>query len=315
MKTAWICGVAVLAALGFGAAPAAAGAKLVVVTSVAPITDIVRHVGGDVIEVVGVIPEGRDSHTYEPAPSDAKTLANADIIIMNGLHLETPIQKLAAKVKKPKTPMFELGEAAITRDDWQFDFSFPKEKGNPNPHLWVDVAFAGRYAEITRDRLSRIDPAHADIYAANTTAYLAKLSRLDNAAFTCVASIPSGNRKLVTYHDSFAYFAPRYGMQVIAAVQPADFSEPAPKDVAAIIDQLKREKVPAIFGSEVFPSPVLEQIAKEAGAKYVTDLRDDELPGEPGTPEHSYIGMMVNDLNAIAKGLGGDGNCATSVGS
>ncbi len=104
-------------------------------------------------------------------------------------------------------------------------------------------------------------------------------------------------------------------MQVIAAVQPADFSEPAPKDVAAIIDQVRRERVPAIFGSEVFPSPVLEQIAKEAGAKYVTDLRDDELPGEPNAPEHSYIGMMVNNLNAIAKGLGGDGSCATSVGS
>jgi zinc/manganese transport system substrate-binding protein len=315
VKTGMIRWIALLAAGVAAIASADAADKLKVATSVAPITDIVRHVGGDAIEVTGVIPEGRDSHTYEPAPSDAKILSTADVIIMNGLHLETPIQKLAMKVKKPKTPMIELGEAAITRDDWQFDFSFPKEKGNPNPHLWVDVAFAGRYAEITRDRLSRIDPAHANIYAASTTPYLAKLSRLDNAAFACVASIPPGNRKLVTYHDSFAYFAPRYGMQVIAAVQPADFSEPAPKDVAAIIDQIKREKVPAIFGSEVFPSPVLEQIAKEAGAKYVTDLRDDELPGEPNSPGHSYVGMMVNNLNEIAGGLGGDPHCAVSVGS
>jgi zinc/manganese transport system substrate-binding protein len=315
MKTGAICWTVMLAVWALSAGPAGAADKLKVATSVAPITDIVRHVGGDVIEVTGVIPEGRDSHTYEPAPSDAKILSNADVIIMNGLYLETPIQKLALKVKKPKASMFELGEAAITHDDWQFDFSFPKEKGNPNPHLWVDIAFAGRYAEITRDRLSRIDPVNAQIYAANTTAYLAKLSRLDNAAFACVASIPANNRKLVTYHDSFAYFAPRYGMQVIAAVQPADFAEPAPKDVAAIIDQLKREKVPAIFGSEVFPSPVLEQIAKEAGAKYVTDLRDDELPGEPNTPEHTYVGMMVNNLNEIAGGLGGDPHCASNVGS
>jgi zinc/manganese transport system substrate-binding protein len=315
VKTEATCWALMLMVCALPAGSAEAADKLKVATSVAPITDIVRHVGGDVIEVTGLIPEGRDSHTYEPAPSDARILSNADVIIMNGLHLETPIQKLALKVKQPEAPMFELGEAAITHDDWQFDLSFPKEKGNPNPHLWVDIAFASRYAEITRDRLSRIDPAHAGIYAANTTTYLAKLSRLDNAAFVCVASIPANNRKLVTYHDSFAYFAPRYGMQVIAAVQPADFAEPAPRDVAAIIDQLKREKVPAIFGSEVFPSPVLEQIAREAGAKYVTDLRDDELPGEPDTPEHTYIGMMVNNLTEIAKGLGGDPHCASDVGS
>src|ERR1700733_12336695 len=315
VKIGAACGALMLVVWAIPAGSARAADKLKVATSVAPITDIVRHVGGDVIEVTGVIPEGRDSHTYEPAPSDAKILSNADVIIMNGLHLETPIQKLALKVKKPRTPMFELGEAAITRDDWQFDFSFPKGKGNPNPHLCVDIAFAGRDAEIARGRLSRIDPAHAQIYAANATAYLAKLTRLDNAAFACVASIPPNNRKLVTYHDSFAYFAPRYGMEVIAAVQPADFAEPAPRDVAAIIDQLKREKVPAIFGSEVFPSPVLEQIAKEAGAKYVTNLRDDELPGEPNTPEHTYIGMMVSNLDEIARGLGGDPRCASDVGS
>jgi zinc/manganese transport system substrate-binding protein/manganese/iron transport system substrate-binding protein len=320
MKTGTACWVLLLAIVTLPAGSANAADKppadrLKVATSVAPITDIVRQVGGDAIEVTGVIPEGRDSHTYEPAPSDARILSSADVIIMNGLHLETPIQKLALKVKKTKAPIFELGEAAITRDDWQFDFSFPKEKGNPNPHLWVDIAFAGRYAEITRDRLSRVDPAHARIYAANTTAYLAKLSRLDNAAFACVASIPAANRKLVTYHDSFAYFAPRYGMQVIAAVQPADFAEPAPKDVAAIIDQLRLEKVPAIFGSEVFPSPVLEQIAREAGAKYVTDLRDDELPGEPNTPGHTYVAMMVNNLTEIVGGLGGDPRCASNVGS
>ena len=113
MRASTIIQVAALALCAGAAGPAAAG-KLTVVTSVAPITDIVRHVGGEAITVIGVIPEGRDSHTYEPAPGDAKTLAEADVIIMNGLHLETPIQKLAAKVKKPKTPMFELGEAAIT---------------------------------------------------------------------------------------------------------------------------------------------------------------------------------------------------------
>src|SRR3954468_7624855 len=135
-----------------GAAQAQAARKLVVATSVAPITDIVRHVGGDAVIVVGLIPEGRDSHTYEPAPADAKALGAADAIVLNGLHLETPIAKLAEKVRKNAAPIIELGDATITKAEWQFDFSFPKEKGNPNPHLWLNVAFAGRYAEIARDR-------------------------------------------------------------------------------------------------------------------------------------------------------------------
>ena len=104
----------------------------------------------------------------------------------------------------------------------------------------------------------------------------------------------------------FAYFAPRYGMTVIGAIQPSDFAEPSAKDVANLILQIKREKVPAIFGSEVFPSPVLEQIAKESGATYVSDLRDDDLPGEPGEAKHSYVGLMVEDVRIMAETLGGD---------
>ena len=291
------------------AVPALAQAGLKVATSVAPITDIVRNVGGDAIEVTGVIPEGRDSHTFEPAPSDARTLAAADVIILNGLHLETPIATLANKVRKKGTPVIELGDAALPRDDWQYDFSFPRERGHPNPHLWPNLALAGRYAEIARNRLSAIDPANAALYRANTTAYLERLSLLDAAIFGCVRSIPENRRKLVTYHDSFAYFAPRYGMTVIGAVQPADFSEPSPKDVAAIIGQLKREQVPAVFGSEVFPSPVLEQIAREAGATFVDQLRDDELPGETGAPEHTLIGMMANNMAVMTRALGGDPSC------
>jgi len=119
-------------------------------------------------------------------------------------------------------------------------------------------------------------------------------------------TIPVKNRKLVTYHDSFAYFCPRYGCAVIAAIQPSDFSEPAPRDIAALIDQLKAEQVPAIFGSEVFPSKVMNQIGKEAGVKFVSTLRDDDLPGPEGSPQHTYIGMMVEDVQIIVRSLGGN---------
>jgi zinc/manganese transport system substrate-binding protein/manganese/iron transport system substrate-binding protein len=206
-----------------------------------------------------------------------------------------------------------LGDRAITRAEWRFDPSFPQEAGRPNPHLWPNIALAMRYAEIARDALIEVDPENRDHYSANATAYLAKLSRLDSAVFTCVASIPEPNRKLVTYHDSFAYFAQRYKMKVVGAVQPADFAEPSPKDVARIIEQLRRERVPAVFGSAVFPSKVLEQIAREAGATFVDQLRDDELPGSPGDPHHSFIGMMVTNMAVMTAALGGDPDCVEGI--
>ncbi|HKJ21567.1 MAG TPA: metal ABC transporter substrate-binding protein [Gammaproteobacteria bacterium] len=303
----------VTALLAVPALAHAAGHPLKVVTTVAPLTNIVANVSGGYAHVTGIVPEGVNSHTFEPVPSDARLLHDADVIIVNGLHLETLTVKLADKVKRPTTPIVHLGRHTIRKDEWRYDFSFPKSGGNPNPHLWMDVAYAMRYAEIARDTLARMDPAHRDAYYANTTAYLAKLSKLDGAIFDCIRSIPPKQRKLVTYHDSFAYFAPRYGMQVIAAVQPSDFSEPRPQDVVAIINQLKRERVPAIFGSVVFPSKVLKQISRESGTRYVNQLADDELPGKPGAPQHTYMGMMARDVRLITGALGGDAQCMAGV--
>jgi len=305
-------------ALGLGLGLALAGAvqagdKLHIVTSVAPITNIVANVAGDRAQVHGVVPEGVNSHTFEPAPSDAKLLRDADLIIMNGLHLEIPTMKLAEKVKQPKTSIVSLGDLTVAREDWKFDFSFPADKGHPNPHLWPNIALAMRYAEIARDVLVKIDPKNSEYYFANTTEYLAKLSKLDAAIFDCVKSIPAKQRKLVTYHDSYAYFAPRYGVKVIGAIQPSDFSEPTPKEVVRIITQLREEKVPAIFGSEVFPSKVLAQIAKEANAKFIDQLADDDLPGQIGAANHTFIGMMAKNMEVMTQALGGNAACVKNI--
>jgi ABC-type Zn uptake system ZnuABC Zn-binding protein ZnuA len=120
-----------------------------------------------------------------------------------------------------------------------------------------------------------------------------------------VKTIPEGNRRLLTYHDSWPYFARRYGFEIIGAVQPSDFSDPSAREVKRLIDQIKREKVPAVFGSEVFPSPVLEQIAREGKTRYIDKLSDDALPGKPGEPQHSYIGMMIENLTIMFEALGG----------
>lgn len=287
-------------------APAAPSGKLRVVTTVSPITNIIQNVGGDRIDVTGIVPEGVNSHTFEPAPSDARLLAQADIIFVNGLFLEEPTIKLAEANKGEGVEIVSLGEQTVTPEEYVFDFSFPKEAGNPNPHLWMNPLYAARYAELVAESLAAADPANADFYRANATAFGERIDALDKAIAATAATIPAENRRLLTYHDSFAYFAPRYGFTVLGAVQPADFSEPSAQEVAGLITQLREEKIPAIFGSEVFASSILEQIAKESGAVFIDQLRDDDLPGEPGDANHSYFGLLVEDMRVMAQALGGD---------
>jgi ABC-type Zn uptake system ZnuABC Zn-binding protein ZnuA len=280
--------------------------KLDVVTTVSPITNIIFNIGGNRINLTGIIPEGTDSHTFEPAPSTAELFAQADVIFVNGLHLEDPTQKLAAANLKKGAEIVVLGEQTLTPDQYIYDFSFPKSAGNPNPHVWMNPMYALRYAEVVRDTLVRRDPANAGYYQQNYDAYHTRITALDQAIMQSIHSIPENNRKLLTYHDSFAYFAPRYNMTVIGAIQPADFAEPSPREIADLITQIKQEKVPAIFGSEVFPSPILAQIARETGAKYEDSLRDDDLPGVAGEADHSYLGLIAVDVRTITQDLGGN---------
>lgn len=290
-----------------------AAPQLKVVATVAPITNIVKNVGGERISLHGIVPEGTDSHTFEPAPSDIKYLAQADLLIFNGLHLETPTEALANANRKKGAKILKLGDNTIGKKEWVFDFSFPESEGNPNPHLWLSVAHAMRYAELVREALISLDPSGKPYYEQRTAVYLARLKKLDEAIFKAMETIPPQNRKLLTYHDSWAYFCPRYGCKVVGAVQPSSFSEPSPREMARLIDQLRAEKVPAIFGSEVFPSKILDQIGKEAGVKFISTLRDDDLPGAAEAPEHTYIGMMVEDVKTMASVLGGKGDSLNEI--
>ena len=294
-----------LCACGAGGADSPAG-RLQVVATVSPITNIVYNVSGDLVDLSGLVPAGADSHTFEMAPSGAVTLAGADLIFINGLDLEQSALRMAEANLKEGAEIVLLGEMVIDPDAYVYDFSFPQEGGSPNPHLWTDPIFALKYAEIVRDKLTAHDPENAEAYQANYDEFAVRIGALDAAIQATTASIPEANRKLYTYHDSFAYFAPRYGYTVLGAVQPADFSEPSAQEVAALIQQLRAGGVPAIFGSEVFPSPIVKQIGREADINFVSTLSDDDLPGDPGNPGHSYINMMVENLKTMAAALGGD---------
>jgi ABC-type Zn uptake system ZnuABC Zn-binding protein ZnuA len=276
-----------------------------VVTTVAPITDLVTQVGGTAIQVYGLVPAGVNAHTFQPTPQAVQYLAEADLVILNGLYLEEPTEKLLRSSGKPGVPVLKLGERTITRSEWVFDFSFPKAQGHPNPHLWLNVAYAMQYTTLIREQLSTLDPPHTALYHTNAERYQARLQRLDQCITQAIATIPPPHRTLLTYHDSWPYFARRYGLSVLGAIQPANFFEPSPRELARMVEQIRRQKVPAIFGSEVFPSKVLEKIASETGVRYITALRDDAFPGKPGDPEHSYIGMMLDNVHTMVQGLGG----------
>ena len=287
--------------------------RLKVVTTVSPITSIVENIGGPRISLEGVVPEGVNSHTFEPTPSMAKLMAGADLIIINGLFLEEPTLALAESNKKDDAVILALGDRSVTPDEWQFDFTFPESAGHPNPHLWPDPNLGLRYAELVQDRLAALDPDNAAYYAGNLEIFRGKVEKMDQAIRAAVATVPEGNRKLLTYHDSWAYFAKQYGMEVIGAVQPSNFSQPSVREVAELIDQVKELGLPAVFGSEVFSSDVLEAIASEADAQFIDDLADDDLPGKPGDPGHTYLGLMKQNLTAMIPALGGDASVVAGL--
>jgi ABC-type Zn uptake system ZnuABC Zn-binding protein ZnuA len=285
--------------------PAASSGPLEVVTTVAPITSIVSNIGGDRISVTGIVPEGTNSHTFEPPPQTAAVMERADVVFVNGLQLEEPTFELAEANAPADATIVKLGDEVLPESQYLYDFSFPKEDGKPNPHLWTDPTWAAKYADVIKDTLVAKDPTNADYYVANHKAFVGKATELSVALKKDQATIPGGKKELLTYHDAYAYFAKTYGWNVIGAVQPSNFEDPQPKEIARIIEQVRERKVPVIFGSEVFPSKVLEQIGKETGARYEDTLRDDDLPGKPGEKEHSWLGLMRYDYRTMITGLGG----------
>jgi manganese/iron transport system substrate-binding protein len=296
-----------------GDATPAEGARMKIVTTVAPITSLAENIVGTAADVEGIVPEGVSSHEYEPPPSIAGLLADADIIFVNGLQLEEPTFELAEANKQDETEVVSLGDLTITEADYKFDFSFPEEDGIPNPHLWPNPLHASKYAETIHEKMVERDPANKDTYDANYAILDARLDDLHEAMLVATKTVPEANRKLVTYHDSWAYWAPVYGFTVIGAVQPSDFAEPSAREIASIIDQVRDENIPAIFGSEVYPSDVLAQIAGETGAEFVDDLRDDDLPGELGGDRHTYIGLMVQNMEIMLVALGGSADAMADV--
>jgi ABC-type Zn uptake system ZnuABC Zn-binding protein ZnuA len=186
------------------------------------------------------------------------------------------------------------------------DHTHGDDEPGPNPHVWTGLGQAAQLLDGIAETLTELDPEGEETYAGNVAHARGDLEELDGRIREAVATLPEENRTLVVYHDAWSYFAEDYGLEMVTAVQPTDFSEPSAGEVRDLIDLLRDRDVPALFGSEVFPSDVLDAISEETDAVYVADLADDVLPGEPGDPEHSYVGLMRRNATVIVEGLGGD---------
>ena len=178
--------------------------QLNVGTTVAPITSIAANIGGDKVKITGIVPEGTNSHTFEPKPSAAELLSTLDVLFINGLKLEEPTKELAQENLKDGAEIVEVGTKSIPESEYAYDFSFPKSGGKPNPHLWTDPKYAVKYAAIMRDTFAERDPDNAGYFKDNFDKFEAKVGEFDKAMRASFATLPREKRKLLTYHDAYA---------------------------------------------------------------------------------------------------------------
>jgi ABC-type Zn uptake system ZnuABC Zn-binding protein ZnuA len=282
-----------LAACGpSGAASSSGGARLSVVATTTVFADIVRNVGGDRVSVASIIPAGAGPEDYEPKPDDAKKLVGADLIVSNGVGLDGFLDRL----------MTAAGEGSATRLVLGDGIPPILVDGEPNPHFWLDPSLvAGHYVPSIVAALSKLDPAGAATYQANATAYLGQVDAMDTANKAKLDTIPAVDRKLVTFHDAFPYFARHYGFELIGVILPNVGQEPSASDLAALVQKVKAAGVKAVFSEAQFSPQLAHTLAQEAGVtSVVTTLYNDAL-GPP--PADTYLKMMAWNVDQIVSAL------------
>lgn len=271
--------------------PARAQDKIDVVASFSILGDFVRNVGGERVAVTTLVGPNGDAHVYTPTPRDAKKIADAKLVVVNGLGFEGWLPRLV-KSSGGKAVIVTATQGIAPR----------KLDLHEDPHAWQSVANARIYVANIRDALAKADPAGADTYKANAEAYLAKLTALDSDVKAAIATIPTVHRKVISTHDAFGYFAAAYGIEFIAPQGVSTDSEPSAKDIAVIITQLKISKIPAVFLENIADPRLMRRIAAETGAKIGGTLYSDSLTAENGDAP-TYIDMVRHNIKALTSAL------------
>jgi zinc/manganese transport system substrate-binding protein len=306
MLTRRILIAAAVAALASPALAQEQQAKLPVVATFSILGDIVGNVGGDRVVVKSLVGPNGDAHVYSPSPADAKTLADARVIITNGLGFEGWLARLI-KSSNTKAPNVVAATGIKPRklagkDSHGHGHKHGHDHGGGDPHAWQSVGNVKTYVANIRDGLIAADPAGKAAYEANAAAYLAKLDALEGEVREAISKIPPERRKIITTHDAFGYFKDAYGVDFIAPQGVSTDSEASARDVARIITQIRKQKIPAVFMENVSDTRLLTRIANETGAKLGGTLYSDALTDEKG-PAPTYIDLIRHNIRTLSAAL------------
>lgn len=288
------------------AQPVAQARQVRVITGMGIIKDLVEQVGGARVEAISVVPVGADPHTYQPTPRDIQSMQGARLAVWNGLGLDETAADLVAEQSLPDLTTIVLSEGitplAGGDEDDEHAAGHADEHGHGhaegNPHLWLDPVYAIRYVESIRDALTEVDPAGADLYRANATAYIGEITALDAWGEAEVAKIPAERRKLVTFHDAFPYFAQHYGLELVGVVLKSPGREPSAQEVAALVTEIKAHDIPVVFAEPQFNARILDLAARDAGIQ-VKRLYSDAFD----TQVKTYLDLMRFNITSVTEGL------------
>lgn len=294
-------------------APAAVATPLNVIATYSILGDLVANVAGDRVNLTTLVGPGSDPHVYQPTPRDSAALAGANLLFENGLEFESWLDDLFVAAGSQATRVVVTEQITLLAFDGhaegeeahaEGEEAHADEHGEYDPHVWQDVNNARLMVETIRDALVAADSANAEIYQANAAAYLAELEELDTFAQAQVATLPEERRKLVTNHDTFGYFADRYGFEVVGTALGAstELSDPSAGAVAELIEQIRATGAPAIFTENTANPALMETLAREAGVTLAPTLFTDAL-GAPGSPGATYLEMIRFNVTTIVSAL------------
>jgi zinc/manganese transport system substrate-binding protein len=284
-------------------------APLKVAASFSILADWVGNVGGDAVAVTSIVKAGGDAHTFDPDPATVASIADAKVIFAIGAGFEGWLADMV-EASGNGAPLVEVteGMTLITGEeehDHEEGDDGGHDHGAGDPHVWGDVANAISAVELIRSTLAEVDPDRADTYAANAGAYTDRLQELDAAIRQQVATVPEENRKLVTSHDTFAYYARAYGFEVIGTALGSistESGDPSARDIATLVESIRETSVPAIFAENVVNPALMQSLGDEAGVELAPTLYSDAL-GEEGSDGATYIDMMTYNTSTIVTAL------------
>jgi zinc/manganese transport system substrate-binding protein len=285
-----VCIAPVLGSCGGDGGSGGGQAHLTAVATTTQVADLVANVGGERVDVEGILSPGGDPHAYEPRPSDAAALADAAVVFKSGGDVDGWLDELIDNAGADAEVVSLIDHVRTTQDQ--------------DPHWWQDPRNAILAVAAVRDALIDADPEGRDIYRRNAAAYTRRLKRLDSAIAACMAKVPTGQRKLVTTHDALGYFAARYDIEVVGALIPSlsTQAQPSVKDIAALVDQIRDEGVKAIFPETAINDRLEQAVSREAGAEVGKPLLADSL-GREGSAGDTYLEAMASNTEAMVDGM------------